>query len=126
MSSASLYLCLAAQDRKLSLSGRLGLAVEALKRQVRAKQQRWTRAYPQIFSLFDLLSRLLADRAGRKNEIAATFITFEEPPLGYDVLGCVGGGAAIAPVTSRSSSYFIASIVVTEAAENRPRLHRGC
>ena len=53
-------------------------------------------------------------------------ILFEAPPPGYGVLLFVGVGAAIDPVASRLGSRFIASIVVTEAAKNRPRLHRGC
>ena len=72
----------------------------------------------------------MADRAGRQIGLAAAIIIFEAPPPGYDVLWSVGVGAAIAPVTSRIGSRFIASIVVTEAAKNRPdstmnMLHQG-
>ena len=60
-----------------------------------------SRTYPPFFCSFARFLRLLADRAGRKIGIAAAMITFEALPPGYDVLWCVGVGAAISPVTSR-------------------------
>ena len=51
---------------------------------------------------------------------------FEAPPPGYDVLWFVGVGTAIAPVASREASRFMTSIVVTDAVNNYPTLHRGC
>ena len=60
-----------------------------------------SRAYPSFICSSAPFGRLLVNRAGRKIGIAATMITFEAPPPGYDVLWCVGVGAAIASVTSR-------------------------
>ena len=60
-----------------------------------------SRAYPPFFCFFTRVSRVLADRAGRKIGITVAMITFEAPLPGYGVLWYVGVGAAIAPITSR-------------------------
>ena len=104
--AASHFLFVVAQDRKLSLSGCLGWAEEALKRQVSAEQQRRC-SYRGPERILRFFAHLLGSRdcwpieQAEKIGFAVAMITFEAPPPGYDVLRCVGGGAAIAPFTAR-------------------------
>ena len=129
LAAASLFFFLVAQDNTLSFSGCIGWVEGALKRHVRNSNGDVALEVSSVSTVFFLVCSAFRDgwpidHAEKLGLRPPCF--FLGATAGVRCAMVRGRGVAIAPVASRRGSHFIASTVVTEAAKNHPRAHRGC